>query len=149
MTAPEATPNPSTPRHLWVIGVIALLWNCVGAWDYYMTETQNAAYLKAFTPEQLVYFYALPAWAVSAWAIGVWGGVLGTLLLLFRKRLAIWVYLASILGVVGTNVYNYVLTDGMRVMGGAGALVFSSVIFLVALGLLLYARAMGRRGILT
>ncbi len=45
--------GPATPRHLWVVGVIALLWNAVGAMDYVMTQTQNEAYMSSFTPDRI------------------------------------------------------------------------------------------------
>jgi hypothetical protein len=135
------------PRHLWVVGVVGLLWNLVGAYDYLMTETQNASYMSKFTPEQLEYFYGFPTWAVATWAIAVWGGVLGTLLLLLRKRLAVPVLLVSFLSMVVTSVYNFLLSDGVAVMG-AGAVAFSGLIFAIALGLWLYARAMAKRGVL-
>ena len=135
------------PRHLWVVGVVGLLWNLVGAYDYLMTETQNASYMGKFTPEQLEYFYGFPTWVVATWAIAVWGGVLGTLLLLLRKRLAAPVLLVSFLCMVLTSVYNFLLSDGVAVMG-AGAVAFSGLIFAIALGLWLYARAMAQRGVL-
>lgn len=140
----------STPWHLWVIGGVSLLWNAVGALDYFMTQTRNAAYMSKFTPEQLEYFYGFPAWVVAFWAIGVWGALLGSVLLLLRKGVAEWVFLASLVGVIVTSIYNLVLSNGMEVMGGgAGALIFPAVIFLIALGLYLYARAMRKRGVLS
>jgi len=30
-----------TPIHLWVVGILAILWNSIGAVDYLMTQTQN------------------------------------------------------------------------------------------------------------
>lgn len=148
MTESEVTRAGRTPWHLWVIGVIALLWNAVGAFDYLMTETRNAAYMAKFTPEQLAFFYGIPAWAVAAWAIAVWGGVLGALLLLLRKRLAVWVFLISFAGLVITTFQNYVLSNGLEIFADAGSQAFTAVIFLIALGLLLYARAMSKRGVL-
>jgi hypothetical protein len=142
------SPGTRAPWHLWVVGIAALLWNAVGALDYVMTQTRNAQYMAGFTPEQLAFFYGIPAWTVAAWAIGVWGGVLGSLLLLLRKYLAEWVFLASLAGVVLTTFQNYVLSNGLEVMGGPGAAVFTAVIFLVTVGLYLYARAMRTRGVL-
>lgn len=133
---------------LWVVGIVALLWNGMGALDYVMTQTRNAAYMEQFTPEQLEYFYSFPAWLVALWAIAVWGGVLGSVLLLLRRRLAEHVFLVSFVAMVITTIHNFVLTDGMEKMGG-GAAAFSAVIFLVALGLYLYARHLARRGVLT
>ncbi len=141
-------PDTRAPWHLWVVGVASLLWNAVGALDYVMTQTRNAEYMSAFTPEQLAFFYGLPAWTVAAWAIGVWGALLGSLLLLFRKGLAIWFFLASLIGVVLTTFQNYVLSNGLEVIGGPGSVVFTAVIFLVAVALYLYARAMRERGVI-
>jgi len=138
----------ATPKHLWIIGVVSLLWNGMGAFDYLMTQTRNAAYMGQFTPEQLEYYYGFPAWAVSAWAIAVWGAVLGSILLLARRRLAVPVFAVSLAAMVVTTIYNFVLSDGLAIMDGVGPLIFSIMIFLVAVGLLVYARAMAGRGVL-
>lgn len=147
-----ADPTPAstkTPWHLWVIGIVSLLWNSVGALDFTMTQANNEAYLKALTPEQLAYFHGIPFWVVLAWAVGTWGSTLGSLLLLFRKRLAVHLFLAAVVGAVLTDVYTYLLSDGMKVMhGGAGMVVFSAVIVVIVGLLLIYARAMRRRGVL-
>lgn len=137
-----------TPWHIWVIGGVTLLWNAMGAMDFVMTQTRNESYMSAFTPEQLTFFYGLPAWTIVTWAIGVWGGALGSLLLLLRKRLAVSAFLASFIAMTVTAFQNYFLSNGMEVMGDAFALFFTGAIFLIALGLLLYAVAMQKRGIL-
>lgn len=148
MNEEQALGSPTTPRHLWVIGILALLWNAMGAFDYFMTQTQNEAYMAMFTEEQLEYFYGFPTWVVAFWAIAVWGGLLGAILLLLRKTLAAPVLLVSFIAMALTAVYNFVLTNGMEIMGQEGT-IFSAVIFVIALGLWLYARAMQKRGVLT
>jgi len=145
---PSHDPRPATPKHLWVIGVVTLLWNAMGAFDYLMTQTRNASYMANFTPEQLEYFYGFPTWVEGTWAIAVWGGVLGSVLLLLRRRLALPVFAVSFVAMVATTIHNYVLSDGLEMMGGPGQLAFAAVIFLVALALVFYARAMAARGVL-
>ena len=137
----------ATPWHLWVVGAVALLWNCIGAFDYTMTESRNAAYLAPFTPEQLAYFLALPKWVVATWAVGVWGGVLGSLLLLLRQCRAEQVFAVSLAGMAATFLHNYALSDGIRIMGG-GAVVFSAVIFSIGGALLFYTRGMVKAKVL-
>lgn len=137
----------AAPRHLWVVGVLALLWNSIGAFDYVMTESRNDAYMNQFTPEQRAYFYAFPAWVVATWALAVWGGVLGSILLLLRKRWAVPVFAVSLATMVITTIYNFVLTNGVAVMGMGGA-IFSAVIFAIAVALYLYARRLARAGVL-
>lgn len=136
------------PRHLWIVGAVAVLWNAIGAFDYSATQFRWESYMSAFTPEQLEYFYSFPAWAVAAWAIGVWGALLGSIALLLRKSWAVPLFAASIAGMVFTTVYNFVLTDGAALMG-AGGVMFSAVIWVIALALFFYARAMAKRGVLT
>jgi ribose/xylose/arabinose/galactoside ABC-type transport system permease subunit len=131
-----------------VIGIVALLWNCIGAFDYLMTQTRNAAYMSAFPPEQLAWFYGLPVWVVAAWAIAVWGGVLGSILLLLRRRLAVPVFLASLVAMVVTTFQNWVLANAAEVFPDTFSRVFSVVIFVVTVGLYFYARAMRERGVL-
>lgn len=134
------------PWHLWVVGIVALLWNAVGAMDYLMTQTRSEQYMSQFTPEQLEYFYGFPAWVVAAWAIAVWGGVLGAILLLMRNNLAVPVFLVSLIAMVLTTIYQFGLSNGLEVVGDPFSLVFTAVIFVIAVALFLYARAMQKRG---
>lgn len=148
MTGSFGTRPVRTPWHLWVVGTLGLLWSAIGAFDYLMTETRNATYMSAFTPEQLEFFYGFPAWVVAAWAVAVWGGVLGSVLLLLRNRFAVWVYLASLVGLLLTSFHNYVLSNGMEIFGDGGSQALTVAIFLISLGLFLYARAMRQRRVL-
>ena len=148
MTQSRPGPTSRTPRHLWVIGIIALLWNAIGAFDYLMTQTKNAGYLSAFPPEQLAFFFGLPAWVIAAWAIAVWGGVLGSVLLLLRRRLAVPVFAASLAGMVVTTFHNYVLSNALEIFPDAFSKVFTVLICVITVALYLYARAMRARGVL-
>ncbi len=147
--AEPVTPAVKTPWHLWVVAIVAVLWNLMGVVDFTMTETRNATYLKGLKPEQVDYILSFPLWSVITWAVGVFGGFLGSLLLLFRRRWAVPVFLFSIFGVILTSLYSHVISDFDKVMGGgAGLKIFSGVIFVIAVLLWLYARAMTRRGLL-
>lgn len=149
MTVAEAGPGPSgrsrTPVHLWVVGVLALLWNALGAFDYLATQTEFEPYMSQFTGEQLAYFYGFPAWVVAAWAFGVWGGFFGSVALLLRKAWAVWLFGLSLVGLAGSTVYNFVLSEGAEIMGATGV-VFTVVIWIIAIVLFVYARAQARRG---
>ncbi len=138
----------SKPWHFWPVSIFALLWSAMGALDYVMTQTKNASYMSHFTAEQLAFFYGFPAWLVAAWAIAVWGAVAGALLLLMRNRLAIWVFLISLISMVITTIHNYGFANGMEVVGDPFSLGFTAVIFLLALGFFLYSRLMQKRGVL-
>ncbi len=140
---------PGTPIHLWIIGVVSLLWNAMGAFDYLMTQTKAEWYMGKFTAEQLEYFYGFPVWVEAAWALAVWGAVLGSLFLLLRKCLAVPVFLVALIAMAAATIHNYGMSNGMEVAGDAFSLIFTGVIFVVSVALLLYARAMKNRGVLT
>jgi hypothetical protein len=135
--------------HLWLIGVLGLLWNGFGVYDYLMTVTQGEAYLRGMgmTDPQIAYFNAMPSWMTGVWAVGVWGALLGTVLLLLRSRWAVPAFRASIAALIISLLYTYVLSDGARVMGSQ-VVVMNAVVTTAAALFLWYASVMRRRGLL-
>lgn len=151
MNAAESTgmgPRPRTPMHLWIVGVLALLWNFMGAFDYLATQLKLESYMSNFTQEQLDYFYGIPAWAVSGWAFAVWGAVAGSIGLLMRKRWSVWAFAVSLVGMVVSSIYTVILTDGIT-MSGTGGVIFTVVIWIVAIFLLWYSMQQAKTGVLT
>ena len=148
MAESSSGPGSRAPKHLWIVGILGFLWSCMGATIYLMTELRNEEYMKAFNAEQIAFIEAYPGWFISMWAIAVWGGVVGCLLLLLRKSVAVWVLGASLAGVVITNLRNYAFANGLEVIGSAPDLTIASVVLVVSIGLLAYARSMKARGVL-
>lgn len=146
---PDPVGTARAPWHLWVVGVVSLLWNTMGAFDYVMTQSRADWYMSQFTQEQLDYFYGFPAWVDATWALGVWGAFLGSLALLLRRNWAVWLFGISIVGLVLTTIYNFVLTDGAELMGGGAFIsVFTALIWALTLALFFYARWMASKGVL-
>ena len=137
-----------TPRHLWVVGGLGTIWNAFGAFDYVMTQTRNQAYLAGFTDPQRAYFESFPLWMEAVWAFGVWGGLAGSLLLLVRSRWAVAAFAVSLAGLAASTVYQYVLNAPPEDMTGGVMMAMNLVIWAAAIGLLLYAIRMRRRGVL-
>ena len=135
------------PRHLWIVAIIAVLWNAIGAFDYAATQLRLDFYMSQFTPEQLEYFYGFPAWAVASWAIAVWSSLIASLGLLLRKSWAVGLFALALAAMVITFLYNFVLSDGLSMLG-TGGVIFTAVIWAIAIFLFFYSRAMARRGVL-
>lgn len=137
-----------TPVHLWIVGGLSLLWNGFGAYDYLMTHTQGAAYMAGMgmTEAQIAYFTGMPVWMTVAWALGVWGALLGSILLLLRRKWAFHAFAISLLGLLGSWIHTFT-SNAMEIMG-TGMVVFSLVITAGAVFLLWYARTMKNRGVL-
>ena len=98
------------PWHLWVIGVLTLLWNSVGVMSYLATRMDKLESL-GMTPDQIAYFASYPLWANAFWALGVWGAFAGSILLLLRSRWAVASLIVAVAGLVGTSLYQHVLTQ--------------------------------------
>jgi hypothetical protein len=137
-----------TPAHLWIIGVVSLLWNAGGTYDYVMTQTKNAAYLDMLTDAQNAFLDAGPAWFEAAWAVGVWFSVIGSLLLLLRSRLAGGAFSLSLFGLIASSVYSFGIADRTGLELSLAQLGFTVAIYVVLIVLWIYARAMTRRGVL-
>ena len=141
------SPTKKTPWHLWLIGVVSLLWNSGGAFDFIMTQTQNEKYMSSFTEQQLEFFYGFPAWVVVFWAIAVFGSLIGSILLLARSKFAVPVFGASLFSFIVTAIQNYGMSNAMEVTGAFG-MIFSVVIFVIVSAQVWYSRAMRQAGVL-
>lgn len=137
-----------TPWHLWVVGVLAALWNGFGCFDYFMTQTRRDEWFAqvGMTEAQLAYFNTMPAWTHAAWAIGVWGGLLGAVLLLLRRKWALPVFVVSFLGWAAGAVYAFALSDGMEAMGSMWPM--QIVIGAACVFFIWYAWMLGKKAVL-
>jgi hypothetical protein len=135
------------PWHLWVIGILSLLWNAMGGVDYTMTHMRNAAWLAKMTPAQLAWIDHFPIWATSCWALGVWGAIAGSILLLLRSRWAVPAFGVSLLGLIGSHVYQYT-SNAPAGTNAASGTAFAALLAVVAVALLWYALRMRSKGLL-
>ena len=139
------------PAHLWIVGILSLLWNSFGAVDYIMSKMRNEAFLKSMMPDAdpaaiWAYMDQMPLYASFGWGLGVWGSVLGSVLLLMRSRFAVHAFGASMLGVLLSFGYQlFVATDKPAAMDSP---VMAVVIFVIVAVQLYYAMTMRTRGVL-
>lgn len=142
-----------TPAHLWIVGILSLLWSCVGAYDYIMTRMRDTDYLAKMMPTVdpnalLAWIDAFPIWAQFGWGLGVWGGLAGSILLLIRSRWAVWAFGLSLVGaILGLG---YQIVGAPQLAGAEGPIVeiMPFVIIAIAVALFLYARAIEKKGVL-
>lgn len=140
--------GPRTPAHLWIVGVLGLVWNGFGAFDYLMSKLQGETWYRqmGMTDAQIAYMDAFPLWMMFVWPLGVWSAVLGSILLLRRSRKAELVFQLSLTAFAVSLAYTYVLSDGLAVMGDSA--VMQLVVLAGCLFFFVYSRAMARKGVL-
>ena len=138
-----------TPWHAWLIGVIAVLFNSIGVFDFVMSMAQGAEYQASagMTPDQIAHYQAMPSWMTIVWAVGVFGAFLASILLLLRRKLALPVFALSLAAFLISLLHTYVLTDGGLVMGQQMAIASAVIAGLLAF-FSWYCRIMILRGVL-
>ena len=143
--------NPVTrpPWHLWLVGVIAVLFNAIGVFDFTMSMARGRKYMASagMTADQIAHYEGMPAWMTIVWGIGVIAAFAASILLLLRSRLALPTFIVSLAAFLLSLFYTYVLTDGGAIMGSEMAIA-SAVIAALLLIFAWYARIMIARHVL-
>ncbi len=121
----------------WLLSIVALIWNALGSMNYLMQMNPEA--LADYPEAARVLAETRPAWATGAFAIAVFGGVLGGLLLLLRKSVAVYFFIAALVGVIVTNVHT------VRVPGSSEIWLGSAMSLVVAVFFVWYSRMAERK----
>jgi hypothetical protein len=150
--AAKASPSvgAKAPWHLWVLGVFALIFNGIGAYDWIMTTSQDAAYFNqlGYGAAQIAYFANYPVVPLIFWTVGVFGAVAACVLLLLRSRYAVGVALIALGAQVALDIASFGFMNRLGVFGLRQS-VFDIVVPLgLSILVLWYSAAMSRRGVL-
>jgi hypothetical protein len=132
------------PWHLWLVGILSLLWNASGAWVFVQAQTGNPMDMDA---AEIAYYAEQPVWAVVLTDLAFAGAILGAVALLLRSRWAPPLYLLSIGAIVFSTVGDIVRGSAL-LLQDQGWLTLSLVTAGLALLQWLYARRMSKRGVL-
>ncbi len=135
--------KPST--NYWIIGGAALVWNLIGLVFYIAEVTRAPEALAALTEAQQEFFLSTPTWATAAFAIAVNAGVVGSLFLLLRKTWAVPTLVISLVAIAIQYVDAFVLRDAYGIVG-ISSLIIPSMVSVIGVALLWYARATKERG---
>ncbi len=148
----EDRASAKAPAHLWIVGVLALLWNGFGVYDYLMTRTKGAAYVDSMMPgtgeAMMAYIDSFPLWASFGWGLGVWMGLLGSVLLLMRHRLAVAAFAFSLAGALIGIGYQLMRPADIPAMREGFNSIVPYLVLAIALALMLYARSLRAKGML-
>jgi len=143
-TAMTAEAGAKVPWHLWVVGIVSLLWNAAGAWT--IMSAQSGAPMDMDATE-IAYYAAQPAWLVAVVDVVLISATLAALALLWRSRWAPNLYTLSLAGIGLSTLYE-LFSGTALLLRDQGWLILFCVTTGLAIFQLLYAVAMRRRGAL-
>jgi hypothetical protein len=142
-----------TPAHLWIVGLLSLLWSCFGAYDYAMSHMRDVKYIASSMPgvdpaAALAWMDAFPMYAKIGWGLGVWGGLLGAILLLIRSRYAVWAFAVSMVGIVLSIGWQVTMAPPLPGADSGMAKAIPYLVIVIGLFLLWYSWTMEKKGVL-
>jgi hypothetical protein len=108
--------------------------------------TGQSLIAQGMTAAQAAVMMGYPGWMTLAFAMGVLGGLVGSVLLLLRRKGAVAVLAASLAGYV--VLYLGDVTQGVFAAMGTPQVVVLTVVVAIAVGLLALARWAGKSALL-
>lgn len=100
----EDTTDNKIHWSFWAISIFMLIWNVMGCINFIVQ--MNPDMVASYRDTEQAIIQGRPAWATAAFAIAVLGGALGCLLLILKKSVAFYLFVASLLGVVVTMIHT-------------------------------------------
>ena len=131
-----------------LVASLAIAWNLFGLTRLVETVQSTPASLvrMGMSPAQAALYASVPGWMNAGFAVGVLGGLLGSLLLLARRRLAVPVLAASLAGYV--VLFAGDVTEGVFAALGLPQVLVLTTVLAIATGLLAWSRRLARAGAL-
>lgn len=137
------------PTLFWVIAGILLLWNFTGLMFYYGQVTMTPEMLaENFSAAERAFMEQTPVWATAAYATAVTAGVIGAVLMLLRKALALPAFVVSFIGVLIQDFDAFILSDAIGVWG-TSALTLPAVVIVICIFEIWYTRTARAKAWLT
>jgi hypothetical protein len=138
-----AEPAATRPWHLWVVGILTLLWNGSGAVTIMMAQAGRLE----LSADEAAYYAAQPIWFVISTDIATLAPVVAGAALLLRSQLAVPLFGLSLALILLNN--GYELVSGLsRTILNPGVLIVTAIIAVIAVLQLVYSTAMKKRGVL-
>lgn len=127
---------------LWFLAtaLAAIAWNLFGAVQFVgsVNATVESLHAQGLTVEQAMVMTGYPGWMTAAFAIGVFGGLIGSALLIARRRVAGPVLAVSLAAYIALWVGDAV--HGVFAALGMGQIVILSLVVAIAAGLYALSR---------
>jgi hypothetical protein len=132
------------PWHLWVVGIVSLLWNGSGAYTIIAAQLGK---LPGISADEAAYYAAQQAWNVILVDIAVIAPVLAAIALLLRSRFAVMLFAIGLAAVVIADIYD-LAAGTSRALLNATTLTVTCLILVIAILQFWYSRSMRARGVL-
>ncbi|MCK4863919.1 MAG: hypothetical protein KAT06_00695 [Gammaproteobacteria bacterium] len=128
----------------WLISIYFLTSHIMGSMNFFLQ--MNADMVASFPETYRAIIEGRPIWATAGFAIAIFGGMLGCLLLLFRKSIAFFLFIASMLGMLVTMIHTYNIVTSTISFSIIEIFIIMIFPLIVAVFLLWYSKFVERKG---
>ena len=132
----------------WIIGIIALLWNAMGVYNYLIQAYQTEAYTSSLNEAQLALMESMPSWNTALFAIAVFSGLIGTILMLMCKKSAVSLFIISFVTATVNQLYWLFGTNAAEVFSESMPYLMPILVIVFCLFLVWYSRSQKANGVL-
>ena len=133
----------------WIIGIIALIWNGMGVYNYLIQAFKTESFTAQLSAEQMALMEGLPVWMTALFAIAVFAGLLGTIVLLIGKKIATTLFLVSFVSVIIQQLYWIFGTNASEVFSEQMPYLMPVLIIVFAAFLVWYSKNQKAKGVLS
>lgn len=84
----------------WLVSIVAFIWNAMGVYNYLGNAYKWDSFTQGMNKQQLELMGSIPAWVTAAFAVAVFSGIIGSILLLVRKKSAVILFIVSLTAVI-------------------------------------------------
>ena len=139
----DATNSP--PTWFKVVAILAIVWNALGCAAYLAHVSITPEAIAAMPEAERALYESSPMWVDAAFAIAVWAGLAGSVLLALRRKQAPAVLVASLVGVLAQQGYNFGFSKVVEVYG-MQAVVMPLMVLALGIALVFLARLADGQG---
>jgi hypothetical protein len=139
--------STAAKQHLnrfYIISALALIWNILGVIAYLGQVYMSTEIKNMLPPAEQAYYANSPAWVTGAFAIAVFSGTFGSLLLLFKKKLALFLFWLSTLAIIVQFIYNFLIQKDMVI--SAVHYIWPIIVFGISMFLIWFAKTSLKNG---
>jgi hypothetical protein len=142
----EKVSASARPGWFRIAAIVFLLWNLFGCYMFWSQYSMTPEQIAALPAGQQQLWNAMPAWMWIVYGVAVVSGALGAVMLLLNKRVAMPLFVVSLLAIVAQFAQAFLPGGAVEVLGAGAALPMPAVITLVGVLQVWVARKAIARG---
>ena len=135
----KTSPNKS----FLIIGILALLWNIMGLFQFilaaFMQDIMLETYRETYTAQQMELFLNTPTWYYIVFGICTITGVAASIALLLKNKIAVPFFLVSLLTVLVVQGFWILGTQAIALLG-MEAVVMPMIVVVTSIFLYFYSK---------